>query len=244
MYKIAICDDDASYRKLIRNLISNNDILCKEIFFYEYSSGEELLDDIQQMHNLLFLDIQMSGMDGNETAKTFRNINKEAILIFCTNYQNPTTESFKVQPYRYIMKDLNDQMLIEEMPDIIQETMRRTAVRYLNITEDGKISRIPIKQIIYISVIKRGSVIHQYSDTTNKEIYCRETVKEIYNKLSGEGFVYAHNSYIVNMSNIIHVSKNVITLRDNTELNISRSKKKDFDKSFSDFLRLRYKRRR
>lgn len=243
MFKIAICDDDVNYRKLVRNLIANNNDLSNDIFFYEYSSGEELLNDVSKMHNLLFLDIQMGEMDGNETAKEFRKINKDAILIFCTNFQNPTPESFKVQPYRYIMKDLQNKMLKEEIPDIIRKMKQHTDIQYLNVTEDGNLMRIPVKQILYISVVKRGSVIHQYSELGVKENYCRETVKEIYDRLVHEGFEYAHNSYIVNMASIIHVSKNVITLKDNTELNISRSKQKKFDCSFSRFLRLRYKRK-
>lgn len=90
MFKIAICDDDVNYRTLIRNIISDDNTVGKNVLFFEYPSGESLLADVHQMHNLLFLDIQMSGLNGNETAKAFRKINKGAVLIFCTNYQYPT----------------------------------------------------------------------------------------------------------------------------------------------------------
>lgn len=243
MFKVAICDDDKNYREIVKETVNRYSSNIEDIAFYEYSSGEELLADVYQMHSLLFLDIQMPKVDGNEAAKVFRNMNKDAVLVFCTNYQQPTPDSFKVQPYRYIIKDLCDRMLTEEMPDIIQEMMMHTEVSYLNITNDGKICRIPINQILYISVVKRGSIVHQYSNAADREISCRETVKELYMQLSGMGFEYAHNSYIVNMANIIHVSKNVITLKDNTELNISRSKQKCFDETFSSFIRLRYKRK-
>uniref|UniRef100_N2BIP2 Stage 0 sporulation protein A homolog n=1 Tax=Eubacterium plexicaudatum ASF492 TaxID=1235802 RepID=N2BIP2_9FIRM len=243
MYKVAICDDDDNYRMLIRNIIAEDKNMKNDTIFYEYTSGEDLLDDVNQMHDLLFLDIAMPGINGNKTAKEFRQINKDAILVFCTNYQQPTTESFKVQPFRYIIKDLYNQVLKDEMPDIIREIVQQTNIQYINITDDGNVHRIPLKDILYISVAKRGAIIHQYCETGEKEISCRETVKELYEKLSGEGFVYAHNSYIVNMANIIHVRKNVLTLKDNIELNISRSKQKDFDSCFSDFLCLRYKRK-
>lgn len=42
-------------------------------------------------------------------------------------------------------------------------------VPYLNVTEDGKIRRIPINQILYVSVIKRGAIVHQYSNGDDKE---------------------------------------------------------------------------
>lgn len=242
MFKVAICDDDKTYRKIVREIVCEYSGNAENIAFYEYFSGENLLADIHQMHDLLFLDIQMPKMDGNQTAKAFRDMNKDAVLVFCTNYQNPTVESFKVQPYRYIMKDLCNRTLEEEMPGIIREMMARAQVSYLNITDDGKIYRIPVNQILYISVVKRGSIVHQYSNMPDKEISCRETVKELYAQLSGMGFEYAHNSYIVNMANIIHVSRNVITLKDNTELNISRSRRSQFDETFSNFLHKRYKR--
>lgn len=243
MFKIAICDDDKYYRRIVKETVSKYSSNIEEVAFYEYSSGEELLADTHQIHNLLFLDIQMAKIDGNETAKEFRTANKSAVLVFCTNYQEPTTESFKVQPYRYIMKDLGDRMLTEEMPDILNEMMIRSEIRYLTITEDGKVSRIPVDQILYVSMAKRGAVIHKYSNTPDRETSCRETVGEIYEQLSEMGFTYAHNSYIVNMANIIHISKTVITLKDNTELNISRSRKVQFDEAFSNFLHKRYKRR-
>ena len=193
MFKVAICDDDKNYWKIVKEMVSRYSSNIEDIAFYEYSSGEELLADAYQMHNLLFLDIQMAKMDGNEVAREFRAVNKSAVLVFCTNYQNPTTESFKVQPYRYIMKDLCDRMLAEEMPDILNEMMIRTETLYLTVTEDGKVCRIPVRQILYISVAKRGSTVHQYCNSADKEISCRETVKELYKQLTGMGFEYAHN---------------------------------------------------
>lgn len=95
MFKVAICDDDKNYRRIVKETVRRYSSNIGEIVFDEYSSGEELLADIYQMHNLLFLDIQMAEMDGNEAAKEFRTANKSAVLVFCTNYQEPTTESFK-----------------------------------------------------------------------------------------------------------------------------------------------------
>lgn len=242
MFKIAICDDDRSYIETIKEIITQHEEMKEEVVFYEYLSGEELADYCWQQHELIFLDIQMPGMDGNETARLIRAGNKEAVLVFCTNYPNPTPESFKVQPFRYVIKDKQNKILKNDMADILVEMKRKVNLKYLNITGDGKVFRIPLKSILYISVIKRGTLIHLFQNDEISKIYCRESLKDLYPRLQMDGFEYAHNSYIVNMTNIIHMNKSVIVLIDKTELNISRSKKRQFDEEFSKFLHMRYKR--
>ena len=105
MYKIAICDDDKRYRKTIREIIEHKNSLPEnEIRFYEYESGNELLKHTDILHELVFIDIRMPGLDGNQTALKLRNYNKDAVLIFCSSYFEPTVDSINFgQPFRYII---------------------------------------------------------------------------------------------------------------------------------------------
>lgn len=119
MYKIAICDDDKHYINIIRLLIEKR-MLC-DTKIYEYLSGEQLINNAEENHNLIFLDIQMDKMDGNEVAKLIRQKNESAVLVFCTGTQMPTPESFKVQPFRYILKSSDNRLLIDEIDEIINE---------------------------------------------------------------------------------------------------------------------------
>lgn len=119
MYKIAICDDDKRYRKTIREIIEHENSLPEnEIRFYEYESGNELLKHTDILHELVFIDIRMPGLDGNQTALKLRNYNKDAVLIFYSSYFEPTVDSINFgQPFRYIMKDLHDTSLRRERPN-------------------------------------------------------------------------------------------------------------------------------
>lgn len=239
MYKVAICDDEITYHEIVKSIVMHCKDDSDEMVFYEYYSGRQLLDNAWQQHDLVFLDIQMPGLNGNETAKLLRELNRNTVLIFCTNYVAPTPESFKVRPYRYIIKDLSNRMLKEEMYDILKEVRYGVDVQYLNVVNDGCLIRILINSILYIAVAKHGSKIYLCGD---EPVLCRKHIKELYIKMSSLGFEYAHNSYIVNLSNIIKLEKNVLILKDDIQLNISRSKREQFDKSFSKLLQTRYRR--
>lgn len=78
MYKIAICDDDKNYREKIEKVIETEGILPKsEIRFYEYESGKELLENADILHDLVFMDMRMPGLDGNKSVLKLREYNRQ-----------------------------------------------------------------------------------------------------------------------------------------------------------------------
>ena len=164
MYKIAICDDDKRYRKTIREIIEHENSLPEnEIRFYEYESGNELLKHTDILHELVFIDIRMPGLDGNQTALKLRNYNKDAVLIFYSSYFEPTVDSINFgQPFRYIMKDLHDTSLRREIAAIMTEVKRRFLNDYaVTVTSAGKIIRIHVENILTENVWCDGVRLNQ-----------------------------------------------------------------------------------
>lgn len=103
--KAAVCDDSAADRYLVSQMLRKTaEDMGIPVRIYEYTSGEELMKDIFTTHDILFLDIQMQGMDGRETAGKFRAQNKNAVLAFVTGVIMPTPDMFRVYPYRYLLK--------------------------------------------------------------------------------------------------------------------------------------------
>ena len=94
MIRIAICDDEKHMSDHIRAMAS--DFFYKknrEIYFRTFSSGEELLSYDGQI-DILFLDIQMKGMDGMETARKLRAFKFRGVLIFITVLKEMVFQSF------------------------------------------------------------------------------------------------------------------------------------------------------
>ena len=242
MYKIAICDDDKRYRKTIREIVEHENSLHEnEIRFYEYESGNELLKHTDILHELVFIDIRMPGLDGNQTALKLRNYNKDAVLIFCSSYFEPTVDSINFgQPFRYIMKDLHDTSLRREIAAIMTEVKRRFLNDYaVTVTSAGKIIRIHVENILYVSRAKRGCVITIVKEQKKETVRCRESFGELCEQLKDQGFAQAHYSYIVNLGKVEGLEKGVLRLKYGIELNVSRAKKEEFTEALFEYLRER-----
>ena len=79
MIRIAICDDDREYGAWLERVIF--EVAGSGVEVTQYSSGEDYLVDVDMMHELIFLDVEMPGIDGIETAARIRKENRNAVLF-------------------------------------------------------------------------------------------------------------------------------------------------------------------
>lgn len=168
MYRIAICDDDIAYTEYLEKKIkevlgkSERSSICK------YYSGEEFIGDLELEFDLVFLDMQMGEIDGITAAIKFRKRNQDAVLVFCTGIQLPQPEFFDVQPFRYLMKNYTENKMDEELKNIINKMIENKKEVYIVVRNDGRMDKIAIDNITYISNIKRGCCIHMFSKKDNQ----------------------------------------------------------------------------
>ena len=85
MYKIAICEDDRNYIVFLKKMLLQIEGMDEsQVSFYEFLSGEELLFHASLDFDLVILDIQMSDLNGYETVRKLREIDRNMLLVFCT----------------------------------------------------------------------------------------------------------------------------------------------------------------
>jgi len=193
--RIAICDDEKNIRELIGDKVAKQYPEAEIIFF---SSGEELLLADKNI-DILFLDIQMSGRNGMDTARELRKKDKDVILIFVTAVEEYVFQAFDVGAFHYLVKPINDAKFLDVLRKAVDELdskrkdVNETEERYLMINSGGVHTKVIFDDIVYAEIFNRKIVIHKLNDTI--EYYGKMSDLE---SLAGDSFFRPHRAYLVN----------------------------------------------
>ena len=213
--QIAICDDEKNIRELIADKVKTQ---FPEVEIDFYSSGDELLLSDKPM-DILFLDIQMSGRNGMETARELRKKNKQTIIIFVTAGEEYVFQAFDVGAFHYIVKPIDDEKFTEVLcraVDELEEKKLNEKVQeenHLLINNGGVHIKVKIDDIIYAEVFNRKVVIHKMDETI--EYYGKMSDLET---LAGESFFRPHRAYLINFKYVEKYDASTIYLEKGTAL--------------------------
>lgn len=213
--QIAICDDEKNICELLKSKIEKQYSDANIIFF---SSGEELLLTDQHI-DILFLDIQMNGKNGMETARELRKKNKKMILIFVTAIEEYVFQAFDVGAFHYIVKPIDDVKFGDILCKAVDEwKLQRLEVKelessYVMINNGGVHIKVKIEDIVYAEVFNRKVVIHKLDEKI--EYYGKISELEA---LAGDSFFRPHRAYLVNLKYVEKYDATTIYLEKGTVL--------------------------
>ena len=223
MIRIAICDDEKHMSNHIRAMTS--DFFRKknrEISIRTFLSGEDLLSYDGQI-DILFLDIQMKGMDGIETARKLRADKFRGFLIFITVLKEMVFLSFEVQAYDYLVKPVDEKQF--------GKTMERLYTSMQNIGEDSLLVQkgyegriIREDEIVFCEVIDRKIYLNLAS---GEVVDYYERIENLETKL-GSHFFRCHRSYLINLKYLKGYKNGTAYMDNGKEVPVSRLRSKEF----------------
>lgn len=242
MYKIAICDDDINFIEYLENKLCYF-LSIYEVEYQEYLSGLDFLKSIDKDFTLVFIDYYLGDALGNKIAEKLRQKNDKVIIVFCSGEKSPEASFFKVNPYRYLEKNLSEKDIECELKEIVEHMIKKFKRNKIIVLINGGTMSIDTNSIIYIQKSLRGSDIFFEDDSGEiVKIKSLEHLSTIFDKLEEDRFYYPHSSYVVNMDKIKKINKNEIFLDNNYILTISRSRKKEFLDRYSKYILRKYRR--
>ena len=190
--QIAICDDEVFMVQMLEEKIKK---LLPDAVIDKYLSGDELIASGSKP-DILFLDIQMPGMDGMETAKMLRHDNEDMILIFVTAAEEYVFQAFDVGAFHYLVKPFSDEKLKEVVTKAVHNIKRSSRLekdeRYIMVQTAGSHIKIFLRDIVYAEVYNRKVIIHTRS--TDIEYYGK--LQEL-SDMAGTDFFRTHRAYLV-----------------------------------------------
>ena len=249
MLKAFIIDDENVSAELLDLKIKKAapDVIITGIF----NSAAKALEALEQGEpDVIFLDIEMPGMDGITFAKNLDAENTE--IIFTTAFDQYAIEAVRLNALDYLLKpigeqDLNLALLRLRAKLVEKEKIKAThslenlflKMQALN-TQFNKIAIATLEGILFIPVkeIIRVESLNNYSKLyliTGKNIVASKTLKLIEEMLTPYRFFRPHKSHLINLDYItkyVRGEGGMIIMADGSEVDVSRQRKQDFMKVF------------
>lgn len=224
--RIAICDDEQIYIDEI--LLKCKSFMPERKITYNcFFSGEELLkSDI--LFDFLFLDIEMTGVDGIQVKEILEKQNSQVKIVFLTGHNERMMEAFGYNVIGFLTKPVQD----DKLRTIIDKMKSHSDRRLVEWEEDGKYFSFYAEDISYIEAQDKYTVV-----VVDKEKYLvRRTLKTWEGLLPVEIFCKVNRSCLMNLK-LFHKFKNEITLTDGKVIRISRKDKNLIEEKYKAYIR-------
>lgn len=184
--------------------------------------------------HLIFLDIEMPGINGLDFAKT---IPDNTLVIFTTAYSEYALDSYEVDAVDYLVKPIHKERFQKSVAKAesyfnllnnAKSSLENIENDYITIRAERQNYRVYHRDILYIEALKDYVIIH----TPTEKHITWINLKNIHLQLPQERFVRVSKSYVVNIAYITSYSNHNLFLGD-TEISIGKVFQDDFLKAIS-----------
>lgn len=209
MLRIAICDDETDARDALRFQLEKILIEDAEEIVYEFSSGvgaASWLKNHPGEIDLLFLDVEMQGLNGMETAKKIRTFDEQIVIVFVTGYSDYVFDGYLVQAFDYLMKPVTEEKLRQLISRVRAKSAQEESRTFTLKNRDGT-WRFRLTDILYFYSDKRKVILV----TAKGEYSFYAKLEEIEKQLSA-AFVRIHQRYLINPANVDYLGSESVTI--------------------------------
>ena len=230
LIKAAVCDDEKIIRDQILRMIGKQQEDCHIDCF---ASGKELLEAGKQ-YDVIFLDIQMEGMNGIETAKAIREQDRKVVLIFVTAVKEYVFDAFDVAAFHYLLKPIEEEKFAEVFHNAIWEIEEKATMQdgpTLLIQTKGR--KLTLRQNDILFVENKGKKVEIHTKKDVIEAYY--TMAKLEDQLA-DSFYRCHRGYLVNMAYIIEYGNDIIELSNGERVYMAKEKYPEFVKKYMRYL--------
>jgi two-component system LytT family response regulator len=246
--RVLIVDDEPPARERIRGLLADErDITILQ----ECESGLEAVSAIRERSpDLVFLDVQMPGLDGFGVLDALEG-ERLPVIVFVTAYDAYAVRAFEVHALDYLLKPFDRERFqatlervrltlgesagdsTEPVAAPLGESPDRAPLRRLLGRRDGRLIVLKVAEIDWMESAANYVSLH-----VGKESYLvRETLQSLEGRLDPDQFIRIHRSTIVNLDRVQEIEPYfhgdyIVKLRDGQRLTLSRTYRERVQRQF------------
>ena len=241
MYRVALCDDEEKQRELVKNILITLSIKSNIEFEFElFDSGEQLVSHYENNEtpfHILILDVEMSGINGIQTAQMIRNLkNLDEQIIFLTSYPEYMVESFDVMTFQYLIKPIAPHILEEKVIKLCQY-FQALDKKWMIIKSAYEEVVLRYDDIIAIEAAKSLTIKSKLNFITTGQTYeSKGIISDYALALKEFNFLQIHRSIIINLIHVKKFASGVVLMSNGVELPIGRSKVKEVKDFYTKFM--------
>lgn len=236
VYKYIIVDDDDIDRLTLKHFLKDY-LNLKHMF--SFSSPNSCLNFLQDNEaDILFLDIEMKGMNGFQLLEKVKD--KIKCVVFITSYMEFACDGFESDALDYIVKPYDEDRIAKCMSKInnFMEIVSKADIFDKTLNSDSQLIRegkeqlyIKSYEIAYLEALKDYTKLVTLNKN-KKNITVHSNIGKLLQKDDFKDFVRIHKSYAINKQLVLSVSQKHIVLSNNIKIPIGRSYKKDVQEAF------------
>lgn len=223
MRNIAVIEDeDVHAAKLEENLsLYQKEYHC-EFRVVRFRTAEDFLADYRSAYAVVFMDIQLPGMNGMEAAIKLRTLDKTVSLIFITSLSQYAQKGYEVDAVGYLLKPVSYydfSLKFRKALDLYVMAEERN----VSLDVPGGVCWVSCNRLMYVEIIRHRLYYHLVDGV----IEATGVLSAAEKQLEAHGFLRCNNCYLVNPRFVVNV-KGLTVQVGNETLAISRPRRGAF----------------
>ncbi len=144
---IALCDDEMA------DLIQEKELVERALTSFSpniqweidiFLSSRDMLDS-EKTYNMIFLDVEMDGLNGIDTAEALHKKSPVSLIFFVTHHEDYMDRALNNHAFRFWTKPISEARLLYGLQSAIQKLDQYR--RSITVTSAKKTVKIPLKDI-------------------------------------------------------------------------------------------------
>lgn len=217
--KIAICDDDAAFCGSLENMLQKY-FAASEINadIHIFTSGESFLSAFHKVHfDLIFLDIELTGLDGIGVGQLIRRVAQDVQIVYVSAKSEYAMQLFQNRPFDFLVKPITEPKICTVLNEYFH--VFSTQARYFSCVVERRKMQIAVSEILYFESLRnRLRVV-----TGEREMMVYTKLSDVLAEQFAREFLRIHQSFLVNLRHIVRFQFTEISLTNGAVLPVSRT---------------------